>query len=127
MMSTADALQEMHADAAQKTTDASQDADSTIHETALTVGYLVAGTDDAKAHAITQQVTQWLHDSDKLSDAQFATQRPAMENTAKKIVGDIPPMEVLNNWMRDQIATLLSKPQLPSAAQVVLRCRTQSN
>jgi hypothetical protein len=127
MMSTADALQEMHADATQKAADASQDADGTIHETALTVGYLVAGTDDTKAQSITQQVTQWLHDSDKLTDVQFAAQRQNMENSAKKIVGDIPPMQVLGNWMQDQIAILLSNPQLPSAAEVVLKCRTQSN
>ena len=50
-----------------------------------------------------------------------------MENSAKKIVGDIPPMQVLSNWMQDQIAILLSNPQLPSAAEVVLKCRTQSN
>jgi hypothetical protein len=125
MMSTADALQEMHADAAQKNADA--DADSTIHETGLTVGYLIAGTDDTKAHAAAQRVAQWLQDSDKLSDAQFAAQRQSMEDSAKKIVGDIPPVQVLNNWMQDQIAVLLSNPQLPSAVEVVVRCRTQTN
>jgi hypothetical protein len=62
-----------------------------------------------------------------LTDVQFATQRQNMENAAKKIVGDIPPMQVLGNWMQDQIAILLSNPQLPSAAEVVLKCHTQSN
>jgi GTP1/Obg family GTP-binding protein len=83
--------------------------------------------DDAKAHAISQQVSQWLRDSDKLSDAEFATRRQVMEDSARKIVGDVPPMQVLNNWMQDQMAVLLSNPQLPQAIEAVLKCRLQAN
>jgi hypothetical protein len=133
MMSAADGLQELHADATQKpdarsdakASDPAADADSAIQETSLTVGYLVAGMDSAKAHAVTQQAAQWLRNANSLSDAEFAQRRTALEESAKKIVGDLPPMQVLDNWMQDQMAILLSNPQLPEAIEAILKFRTQ--
>jgi hypothetical protein len=130
MMSTADGLQEMHAEAgnkADKVAEPAGDADSAIQEASLSVGYLVAGTDDAKAHAITQQVSQWLRASDKLTDAEFAARRQSMEDSAGKIIGDVTPMQVLNNWMLEQMAILLSNPQLPQAIDEIVKCRMQGN
>ena len=130
MMSAADSLQEMHGDAggkSDKAADTGDDAESAIADASLSVGYLVAGTDDTKAHAVTQQVSQWLGASDKLTDAEFATRRQSMEDSAKKIVGDIPPIQVLNNWMMEQMAILMSNPQLPQAIDAILKCRMQSN
>lgn len=134
MMSTADGLHELHGEAAgkggeknaDKTGDAAS-ADSTIGESSLTVGYLVAGMDDAKAHAIAQQVVQWLRDADQLSETEFAARRQALEDSAKKIVGDVTPMQVLSNWMQDQMATLLSNPQLPEAIDAVLQSKEPGN
>ncbi len=126
MMSTADSPQEMRADA-QKSVDGGQETDSMIHETAASIGYLVGGADQSKAAGVSQQVAQWLRDSAKLNDAQFAAQRQALEASAKKIAGQTAPMQVLNNWMQDQIAILFSNPQFTSAAEVVLKCREQTN
>jgi hypothetical protein len=56
----------------------------------------------------------------------FAKQRQTLEDSAGKIVGNMSPVAVLNNWLDQQMAILLSNPQLPDAIDAILKVRLQS-
>jgi hypothetical protein len=83
-------------------------------QTAAHVGYLVAGMDDAKAGAA-------------LSDQDFAARRADLEAEAKRIVGSVMPMEVLQHYLQQQIAILLSNPEAGRAIHLMLAARKDAN
>jgi hypothetical protein len=124
IMSTADGVQDVRDDPAEKAT-AEETIGAMIQDTATTVGDLVAGTDEVRAHAVAEQATNLLRSVDKGTAADFAKRRPDLEDLSAKIVGNTTPMQVLNNWMNRQMAILLSNPQLPEAIDAILKVRLQ--
>jgi hypothetical protein len=79
------------------------------------IGRLVAGVDADKAEKVSDEVVQLLIVARSLKDAEFKTQRPDLEKSALKIVGEIGPFQVLQNVMENVMATLLSNPRLTAA------------
>ncbi len=79
------------------------------------IGRLVAGVDVDKAEKVSDEVVQLLIVARSLKDAEFKTQRPDLEKSAWKIVGEIGPFQVLQNVMENVMATLLSNPRLSAA------------
>jgi hypothetical protein len=100
-----------------------QDVDGEIEDTSNEVGRLVAGLDSAKAKQIAEHVTAWLQTNKSLKDDDFAKKRDALEESARRIAGEAPPMQVLSNWMETELAELLSNPQLPAAIEEMLEAR----
>jgi hypothetical protein len=96
-------------------------------QTAAHVGYLVAGMDDAKAKAISEEVAGWLKAGAALSDQDFAARRADLEAEAKRIVGSVMPMEVLQHYLQQQIAILLSNPEAGRAIHLMLAARKDAN
>ena len=90
------------------------DQASEIQAASNDVGRLVAGLDDAKASAVAAQVTQWLEANKSQTDDSDAGQR-ALEASAKGVIGEVPPMDVLNHWLEIDMVSLLSNPQLVGA------------
>lgn len=95
-----------------------EDAPGIIQDNAQTVAMLVAGTDEAKAKPLVDQVSQWMKSKSESSSDSPAEKR-ALEDSAKKIVGDVAAMKVLSNWLEYTVARLLSNPQLPSAIETM--------
>jgi len=84
------------------------------------VGRLVAGQDEKRVTAVSGQVAEWFKANRDLTDEQIVAQHPALAASAKKIIGDVPPMDILGHWMDNETAELLSNPQLPEAIDAVL-------
>lgn len=103
------------------------DPDGDIRQTADEVGGLVAGLDAAKAKQVAEQVAGWLKAGRELKDAEYAARSAALEESAKRIVGDVPPTTVLAHWVENEVAGLLSNPQLPAAADAMLAARAKGN
>jgi hypothetical protein len=127
MMTTADALQEIAGEPAEKNADTGGSAEEMIQETASTVGYLVAGMDESKSAPVQASAAAWLRNVSKLTNAEFTKQRQTLEDSAKRIVGGTSSTAVLDNWLDRQIAVLMSNPQLPSAIDAILKVRTQNH
>jgi len=104
--------QTRHADGAQLSTG----PDKTAHD----VGILVGGLDLAKATPVEDRARQWIEHCRVLTDAEFKAERPALEKSAKEIVGDIDPFLVLRHWVERDVAELLSNPQLGPAIDAKL-------
>jgi hypothetical protein len=85
------------------------------------IGRLVAGVDAEKSEKISDEVVQLLIVARSLKDAEFKTQRPDLEKSALKIVGDVSPFLVLQNVMENVMATLLSNPRLSEAIDARLQ------
>jgi hypothetical protein len=91
-----------------------------VQDTATSIGYLVAGMDDIKAKAITDQVAAWLKTGTALSDADFAAQHETLVANAGKMVNAASPMDVLTHWMQQQVAILLSNPEGTRAIRLMM-------
>jgi hypothetical protein len=96
------------------------EADTQIQETSNEIGRLVGGSDENKCTAVTAAVNEWFKAKRELTDEQIITNHATLEASAKKVVGDVPPMDILNNWLENETATLLSNPQLPEAIDAIL-------
>jgi hypothetical protein len=90
-------------------------------EVATDVGRLVAGLDFDKASRVSDQVVQLLIQARAFKDEEFKTQRPELEKTARKIVGDLGPLEVLRHLVEQALAELLSNPRLPVVLEACLK------
>jgi hypothetical protein len=101
-----------------------EDVDGEIEDTADEVGRLVAGLDAEKAKQISEHVTAWLKAGKPLKDDEFATRHAALQEAAERIAGEVPPMLVLTHWMENELAELLSNPQLPTVVEAVIEART---
>ena len=64
-------------------------------------------------------MANWFKTNRDLSDDQIINKRAALEASAGQIIGDVPPMDVLNHWMENETAELLSNPQLPEAVEAI--------
>jgi len=116
MVGTLDELRELRDENAPG---AAEEIASTIQANSETAARLVVGADEAKAKALTDQVSAWLKARSESEPAETPAAKKALEDSAKKIIGDVAPMKVLNNWMEQQIAELLSNPQLPAAIETM--------
>lgn len=92
-----------------------EDADGEMADTADEVGRLVAGIDAAKAKALSERVAAWLKDAKALKDEDYAARRESLEAAAKRIVGEVAPMQVLTHWLENEMAELIANPQLAGA------------
>jgi hypothetical protein len=79
------------------------------------VGRLAAGLDTDKSANVTDQVVQLLIHVRALKDDEFKKERPEFERTARRIVGDLGPFDVLHRLVERSLAELLSNPRLLSA------------
>jgi hypothetical protein len=85
------------------------------------VGSLVAGLDAERANRVSDRVVQWLIGVRALSDAEFKAQRAELEAEARKLVGDVGPLEVLRHFVEHDLAELLSNPRLAAAVAARLK------
>jgi hypothetical protein len=99
------------------------DPESEMQHVAAEVGWMVAGMDVAKAKEITDKVGNWLHAGKQLKEEEYAGRIANFEESAKRIVGDIGPMQVLNHWVEHELAHLLSNPQLPVAVEDMVEAK----
>jgi hypothetical protein len=96
------------------------DVDTQIQQTSDDVGWLVAGQDKKAASAVAGQVTAWFRANRHMNDADLLANHATLETSAKKVVGDIPAMDILKHFLENETAELLSNPQLPQAIGAVL-------
>jgi hypothetical protein len=75
----------------------------------------VAGLDADKAAHVTDQVVQLLIQARALTEEEFKTERPDLEKTTLQIVGNLGPLDVLRNFLAQDLAELLSNPRLAAA------------
>jgi hypothetical protein len=97
--------------------------EAALQEMANDVGRLVAGADSAKVRQLAAQVITWIKSARDLKPDEFAARQPALQESAQKIVGDVPPMQVLGHWLEGELAELLSNPQFPAAVDEMLAAR----
>jgi hypothetical protein len=79
------------------------------------VGWMTAGLNTDKATRTGEQVVQLLIQARTLKDEEFKKQRPELEKMARKIIGDIGPLEVMRHGVEKALAELLSNPRLSAA------------
>jgi len=103
--------------------EAAEEAAILIQEVSEKVSALVVGTDEARNKEVGDQVTSWLNTNYELSDEAYGAKQAAMEAAAAKIVGDVSNMTLLQNWLENQIAVLLSNPQLAFAVDAIQASR----
>jgi hypothetical protein len=79
------------------------------------VGRLVGGVNAEQAQSVADRVTQLLIVVRGLKEPEYKKQRAEQEKTARQIVGNAGPFEVLRHVMEQSLAELLSNPRLPQA------------
>jgi hypothetical protein len=95
-----------------------------ITQTGQTAGYLVFGTDSAKANGLASRISAWLKSTSELGAKEYDAQQSTQEEAVQKIIGDADPMDVLSHWLNFRIAQLLSNPELPGAINSALAAGT---
>ena len=101
-------------------TTTAEEADTQILQISAEIGRLVAGQDKRASSAAAGQVSAWFKANRHLSDAELISNRLTLEASAKKVIGDVPAMDILTHFMENHTADLLSNPQLPQAIEAVL-------
>jgi hypothetical protein len=76
---------------------------------------LAAGLVPEKKPAIEVKIVAFLNKARKLSDADFAQQRQALTDEAKKLGQEINPIVAIRHWTEQQMAQLLVNPELATA------------
>jgi hypothetical protein len=82
------------------------------------VALMVAGLDDGGADEVSEQVAALLIEARNLKDEEFKAKRAMLEKSARKILGDLGPTDVLRNFMVRTLAELLSNPRLPAVLEL---------
>jgi hypothetical protein len=85
------------------------------------VARLVAGLDTEKAGHVSDRVVQLLIQVRALKDDEFKKERPELEKTARQIVGEVGPLDVLRHAVERSLADLLSNPRLAAAIDARLK------
>lgn len=85
------------------------------------VGRGVAGLDFDKASQVGDKVIQLLIHARALKDDEFKSERPELEKTAREIVGNLSPLDVLRHALALDLAELLSNPRLLAAVEARLK------
>jgi hypothetical protein len=99
------------------------EVDALVQETASEVGRLASGLDGAKGKEIAEGVVDWLRANKRLSDQEFSSRHAELEDSARKVVGDLSPVEVLSHFLENEIAMLISNPELPQAVDATVAAR----
>lgn len=79
------------------------------------VGRLVGGVNAEQAQSVSDRVTQLLILARGPKEPEYKKQRAELEKTARQIVGNAGPFEVLRHVVEQSLAELLSNPLLPQA------------
>jgi len=74
---------------------------------------------------ISDQVVTWFKSNRELKEEEFTARKGSLDESAKRIVGELPAMTVISHWLDYEVATLLSNPQLPGAIDNTLFARAQ--
>jgi hypothetical protein len=82
---------------------------------------LAAGIDSKKAGKLSDQLTALLSKAHGMSDAEFKAKRSELEKTARKLLGELGPLEVLRHAVEYELAELLSNPRLAAALEARLK------
>jgi hypothetical protein len=85
------------------------------------VGRLVAGLDENKSTKVADQVVALLTKARGFKAEEFKKQRPALEKEARRLVGDVHPVEVLRHTAEYALAEMLSNPRLGEALKLRLK------
>ena len=69
--------------------------------------------------------TAWFKANRELKEEEFNARKASLDESAKKIVGELPAMTIISHWLDYEIATLMSNPQLGGAIDNTLFARAQ--
>src|SRR5262245_46122122 len=86
-------------------------------EVAKKLGWLVGGLDAGQAAKVSAGVTELLTRARKLSDEEFKSLKPKLEEKARKTIGEVDSTLVLRHHLERTLAELLSNPRLQEALQ----------
>jgi hypothetical protein len=84
-------------------------------DTTEELGIYAAGINPSRPSAIAGKASRLLSRVHKLSADEYNDQQSALEDEARKLVGGLDPVNVLRHWLDDELADLLSNPELPQA------------
>jgi hypothetical protein len=70
---------------------------------------------------VSDQVVQLLIQARALKDDEFKRERRDLEKSARQIVGEVGPMQILRHAVERALAELLSNPRLPTALEARLK------
>jgi hypothetical protein len=90
-------------------------------DTAVEVGWLVAGLDAAQAQKVSDKAGALLDRAHKLKPDEFKEQRADLEKAAREVLGNVGPLDVVRHVVERDLAELLSNPQLPAALDARLK------
>jgi hypothetical protein len=76
---------------------------------------LAADVDTTRAEKLTDHLTELLSAVHGLSDEEFKAQHPKLEESARRLLGDLDALQILRNSLEYPLAELLSNPRLPAA------------
>jgi hypothetical protein len=91
------------------------DFQSLRDDTAQELGILSAGPHPDRPPRIIARVNQFLTRAHRLPAGEYAQQQNSLEEAARKMVDGMDPAMCLRNWMENELADLLSNPQLSLA------------
>jgi hypothetical protein len=103
----------------------SDDPEGDAQDAADDIAHLVAGLDAAKGKEISDQVVAWFKANRELKEEEFNARKASLDESAKKIVGELPAMTIIGHWLDYEIATLMSNPQVGGAIDNTLFVRAQ--
>jgi hypothetical protein len=103
----------------------SDDPEGDAQDAADDIAHLVAGLDAAKGKEISDQVVAWFKSNRELKEEEFTARKGSLDESARKIVGELPAMTIISHWLDYEIATLMSNPQLGGAIDNTLFARAQ--
>ena len=86
-------------------------------DTAQEMGIFGGGSNPAKTPAIAGKVKNLLNRAHKMSNSEYTDQQSQLEDEARKLVGGADPIPCLRHWMENEMADLLSNPELPHAIE----------
>lgn len=103
----------------------SDDPEGDAQDAADDIAHLVAGLDAGRGKEISDQVVAWFKANRELKEEEFNARKGSLDESAKKIVGELPAMTIISHWLDYEIATLMSNPQLGGAIDNTLFARAQ--
>jgi hypothetical protein len=93
----------------------SDDFDSLLQDTSEELNLLAGGVSPAKPPSIGGKANRLLRRAHNLSDDDYKSQLPSLEDEARKLVANMDPVQCIRHWMEGELADLLSNPQLGDA------------
>ncbi|MGD0388480.1 MAG: hypothetical protein ABSC42_05935 [Tepidisphaeraceae bacterium] len=107
---------ELLLDAVHQSRDLSDDDFASLRDdTSKELGMLSGGVNPGKPPKIVSKVNQLLTRVHRLSAEEYGDQQSALEDEARKLVAGMDPIPCLRHWMENEMADLLSNPELGQA------------